>query len=832
MKTSRASGSFIAALCAVLLLVTGIPARAVAAGPAGPAAQPGLWSVRVNVSDTELQVDLDDPDVDKVSSGLLLTWLDELTTSGDLSDLIKKNFDDHPVTMGVSQADMNPWIDFDGRFQIVGHTISVIVPVDSAQTEASWWIRLIAATVGIMTQLAMRISCYAAFNVGAAVAGPVCAGLGAFTGTMVYNAIVIFVDGKQSDPQEWAKALAYATVAAAGAVAWESGLNDFAKTQMRPLFERFQASVAKLARDSLSWANKSARGALDWLAVKLGDLATYVSDAFTAAGDALFGSTGTNPGGTLPLKIMVVGDSMTQGHEGDYTWRYRLWQWFQDQHVAVDFVGPYYGTREPDAGAPPSPPLLQGQSAPASGQVNATGWYAAGGTPFDSNHFAVWGRQAAQDKEQIKQQVATYQPDLMLVGLGFNDMGWFVSGPDGTLASIKSLVDNARSAKPDLKVALANVPQRTKIDGRADLPANTDAYNRMLASAIPSWSTAQSPVKLVDWRGNYSCEVGGCPAGYDGLHPNALGEFQIAHAFEQTLHNGYGLGASVPSVPTAIPLRPTPVPTGVSAAGSAIGFTVVWNQMFGALGYTVRHRPAGTSAWTELHVSGNRYDNTWVADGQQWEAQVRTDNGDGASAWSAVVGATVHPQTATGPSTVVTHATATGVDVSWTAPTGKYTSTIERYGVLTYDQDTPGAWLNDVGVKGTSAHIDGLTPGHRYAVAVEAWNAAGGGLPGGAPAVIIGGGTPPAPSGLRVTSVDPTTVQLAWSGSAQAAGYRVSVRNINDSTVSYEISSGPSHGIAFLFPGVWNYEFCVTAFNGDAQSGRSNCVIAPRPAGS
>lgn len=39
--------------------------------------------------------------------------------------------------------------------------------------------------------------------------------------------------------------------------------------------------------------------------------------------------------GTSMISVMVVGDSITQGHEGDWTWRYRLWQWFNDQGVEV-----------------------------------------------------------------------------------------------------------------------------------------------------------------------------------------------------------------------------------------------------------------------------------------------------------------------------------------------------------------------------------------------------------------------------------------------------------------------------------------------------------------
>lgn len=37
----------------------------------------------------------------------------------------------------------------------------------------------------------------------------------------------------------------------------------------------------------------------------------------------------------VAISVMVVGDSMTQGKEGDWTWRYRLWEWFNDQGVSV-----------------------------------------------------------------------------------------------------------------------------------------------------------------------------------------------------------------------------------------------------------------------------------------------------------------------------------------------------------------------------------------------------------------------------------------------------------------------------------------------------------------
>jgi hypothetical protein len=58
------------------------------------------------------------------------------------------------------------------------------------------------------------------------------------------------------------------------------------------------------------------------------------------------------------LKVIIVGDSISQGREGDFTWRYRIWEWFQSQGVEVDFVGPYTGTVQPDKPAPPPPPSI------------------------------------------------------------------------------------------------------------------------------------------------------------------------------------------------------------------------------------------------------------------------------------------------------------------------------------------------------------------------------------------------------------------------------------------------------------------------------------------
>ena len=216
------------------------------------------------------------------------------------------------------------------------------------------------------------------------------------------------------------------------------------------------------------------------------------------------------------IKFLVVGDSISHGREGDWTWRYRLWEWFCREDVTAHFVGPFTGTVPPEPPSPPRPPPLASEP-PRRGSFHSDGGYAQGVSPAflaNSDHFAASGRQAMQAKELVAEQVAAFQPDFCLVQLGFNDLAWWVSGPRDTLASIHTLVEQARSAKPDLKFAVANVPHRTSVPGLEDLPAKTDVYNSLLARAIPQWSTGESPVALVRFCENYSCKTQPqfCPA--------------------------------------------------------------------------------------------------------------------------------------------------------------------------------------------------------------------------------------------------------------------------------------------------------------------------------
>jgi lysophospholipase L1-like esterase len=207
-------------------------------------------------------------------------------------------------------------------------------------------------------------------------------------------------------------------------------------------------------------------------------------------------------------RILILGDSITQGHEGDYTWRYRLWEWLRasDPSANVTFVGPFPGTYPPhDAVAPPGPrPTLPGHD------IRVWGGYALDADPSflrDSarSHFAHWGMLAAQVAPFVEDLVAEFRPDLVLSALGFNDLAYMLT-VEQALRVVREIVERVQRAKPDVGFAVANVPQRLELSGREELAEKTDRYNGLLEGLLEELGTRESPVWLVRLREEYQCE--------------------------------------------------------------------------------------------------------------------------------------------------------------------------------------------------------------------------------------------------------------------------------------------------------------------------------------
>ncbi|KAF3066283.1 hypothetical protein CFAM422_009276 [Trichoderma lentiforme] len=555
--------------------------------------------------------------------------------------------------------------------------------------------------------------------------------------------------------------------------------------------------------------------------------------SFCLAANAVVSPT-SNP------SIMVVGDSISQGRNGDFTWRYRLWEWFNSNGVSVNFVGPYTGTVQQDTAQPATPPTPYGQNTTqeGSGPVRQLGGYNSG-IPSNSGflnggnrHFAAWGRQIAQDMSLIQSMVSQYQPDYILLELGFNDLGWFVSDALGTIQSMTTFIQNARAAKADIAFAVANIPQRLFIGGRNDLITKTDDYNALLPALLQDLSTSESPIQLVQFRENYSCEPDGCPAGSDGLHPNALGEFQIAKAFANALSQGFNWPGNAFIINGTIPTRACSTPSNVVAKATTCGVTVTWDPVDGAYGYIVTSGFNGAVS-SVLNVTQPTYSTTWTAAGIEWFYQIQAFCSDVRSGISDQVTATANPTCAPGPSNIIVKSTADGIDMTWDAVEGY---DVDIYGAIYYDQ-TSQDFLEDYGWSGTSASYHGMNPGDRVEAAVETWATVDGVLCAGLPATgggaIVGGIVPSAPTGLKVATINEgATVQLTFNSDPNAFSYGFYTHSLMEPNQPYVLggytSDVPCIGVTFLFPGAWNYEFCVVAYNGNSSSPMSECVQGPQ----
>ncbi|RYP17692.1 hypothetical protein DL765_004370 [Monosporascus sp. GIB2] len=541
-------------------------------------------------------------------------------------------------------------------------------------------------------------------------------------------------------------------------------------------------------------------------------------------------------------KFMVVGDSISHGMEADWTWRYRLSQWLDHNGYIHKFVGPWEGTHgnKPIAVSQPHAPLFPNEEV---FQISDTVGSYAGGVAAgfrNSGHASYWGRQAAQSRHTIKDWVSSHKPDYLLILLGFNDLGWFVSGPEDLLGDMGNLIQAAREAKPDIKLLVGNVVHRTFIKGRQDLVDNTNRYNILLRDTIPSWFRWESPIAYVDVNTDYNCRPGGCPDGYDGLHPNALGEYHIAQAFARVLKRDFGYNGVDFRVPAQVDPRPVGTPQNVVTVAYPEGLFTTWDPVYNSRGYEIRARLQGATGWWSegiVYPSTHGSWQTWIINGQTWEYQVRTkgDN-DARSDWSSISSATANLRTAPGPSNIIVEPQGNNVLVRWDAVTGYY---VNRYEVIVWDKDTEDAFIVGYPAAGTSLVLTDLKPGHRHGIWVSTHVgmigsltrrlAAPGGLPTTGRAVRPGSGAPAPPTGLRVHSIDATTIRLEWDAVPGAAGYGVYDRSVRDNTALKlgATTMETSYGISYLFPGNWNFEFCVSAFNGNLETAPVACVIPP-----
>ena len=194
---------------------------------------------------------------------------------------------------------------------------------------------------------------------------------------------------------------------------------------------------------------------------------------------------------TQPVRIMPLGDSITQGDADHNTYRLPLWKSLEADGYDVDFVG---SLRAHHRGPPPR-------------------------DDFDRDHEGHWGWRVDEILDRIRGWVEDSEPDIILIHLGSNDV---FQGEDveSTLDELGELIDGVRESRPEATFLLAQIIPTTM--------ANANAGIRELNARIPelaaSKSEATSRVVVVDHFTGFDATR----QTYDGVHPNADGEIHLS----------------------------------------------------------------------------------------------------------------------------------------------------------------------------------------------------------------------------------------------------------------------------------------------------------------
>lgn len=215
---------------------------------------------------------------------------------------------------------------------------------------------------------------------------------------------------------------------------------------------------------------------------------------------------------------MPVGDSMTIGSTGDHTWRHRMWR-----HLCSTYGGPFtlVGPRE----------TLYDKAAdsPAS--------YAYADPDFPRGHLAGWGEGWLHMAPLIGEAVRTTRADVLLVSLGLIDLGFYTNA-EQTAQNARAFVAGARAANP--RIAMVWLPVIHNVRAANDPPfaAQVARFNELLAKTAADLDEPASPILLASVPPTWDIDTDT----YDGTHPNANGEHQLASAFAEAMYQGWELG--------------------------------------------------------------------------------------------------------------------------------------------------------------------------------------------------------------------------------------------------------------------------------------------------
>ena len=280
------------------------------------------------------------------------------------------------------------------------------------------------------------------------------------------------------------------------------------------------------------------------------------------------GAATTTPG---PNKIVLYGDSITQGTDGHYTWRYRLWQGLQAAGTNVAFVGPLHSLFTL------LPTIL----------INSTEYRDPN---FDTNHASVAGMTLTNPIWTMSTEAAFYHPKVLVALIGFNDLLRGLATPSQLIDDWRSQITAIRHVDPGVSIVLGEYGE-TWYSGVTEYDQDLTALATELDQSDERVVATVAPA-LDIWRDTF-----------DGAHLTTSGEKLEAASVADALGQLGLPSAAAPADPTAVAGYMAPT---LAATVSTAGIDLSWPSVDYATSENVLAQNVATGAYGVLkYVTGN-----------------------------------------------------------------------------------------------------------------------------------------------------------------------------------------------------------------------------------
>ena len=178
------------------------------------------------------------------------------------------------------------------------------------------------------------------------------------------------------------------------------------------------------------------------------------------------------------IEVLTLGDSRVEGLRSEFeSYRFNLWKRLIENNWDVDFIG----TRQ-DPGVYP---LVQNRC-------------------FDADHEGLGGETTVGLIETLKNKTFSKMPEVVLVGIGGNDLADAGATAEATLNNLEEIIDLIQGLNPNAVILIEQIaPGKTEFM-TAEITEGFLAYNAGIPAIATAKTTSNSKVIVIDMAAGFN----------------------------------------------------------------------------------------------------------------------------------------------------------------------------------------------------------------------------------------------------------------------------------------------------------------------------------------